>query len=86
VHKARAVNKLLGMDKVDHYLAKRREHKAGAGVDGHGGGVHGHEDGQRHAAASHGGHDGSGHGHAGDKWVMGGVPSPSPLIPYSAQA
>ena len=38
VNKARAVNRLIGMDKVDHYLAKRREHKAAAASGGGGGG------------------------------------------------
>lgn len=61
VHKARAVNRLLGMDKVDHYLTKRREQKSATTTAGSGGGG-GH--------GGHGGHGGGSGGHkARDTWV-----------------
>ena len=62
--------RLVGMDKVDAYLAKRaaQKHKAPRGIGGHAGG---HAVGG-HGAGGHGagGHAGGGHA-ARDKWVAG---------------
>ena len=57
VRRARAVNRLVGMDKVDQYLAKRHAHKAAAAAGGHG-----------HVAPRGGGGGDGGH-RARDGWV-----------------